>query len=142
MRHLLLIPVACITLAACAGAPGVLPSAGPFTLEPGGSAEVMPGLTLSFDAADDSRCPPGVRCVWAGKLVYRFSIRQDGAALEEFTLSPAQPEAAPKALNGRRIVLDADAISAPAAEGKSARHRAILTLTLTAPDSSTPPKTP
>jgi hypothetical protein len=127
MRHLLLLPVACIALAACA-APAAPRPAGSFTLERGASAELAPGVTLTFDAVDDSRCPPGVQCVWAGRLNYRFSIRRGGDAPESFTLSPAQPEAAPGALAGRRILLDTATIPAPPAPGTVIAWRATITL--------------
>ena len=125
MRHLLL-PAACIALAACA-APALPKPAGTFTLERGASAELAPGVTLSFDSVDDSRCPPGVQCVWAGRLGYRFSIRRGSDAAESFTLSPAQPEAAPGVLGGGRLLLDTATIPAPPAQGAAILYRATLT---------------
>ena len=127
MRHLLLLPAACIALAACA-TPAAPRPAGPFTLERGASAELAPGLTLTFESVDDSRCPPGVQCVWAGRLGYRFSIRRGGEAPESFTLSPAQPEAAPGTLAGARILLDTATIPAPPAPGAAIIYRATITL--------------
>ena len=126
MRHLLL-PVACIALAACA-TPAAPRPAGPFTLERGASIDLAPGVTLTFDGVDDSRCPPGVQCVWAGRLGYRFSIRRGGDAPESFTLSPAQPQAAPGVLAGGRILLDTATIPAPPAPGAAIVYRATLTL--------------
>jgi hypothetical protein len=127
MRHLLLLPAACIALAACA-APAAPRPAGTFTLERGASTDVAPGVTLTFESVDDSRCPPGVQCVWAGRLSYRFSIRRGGDAPETFTLSPAQPEAAPGALGGGRILLDTATIPAPPAPGAAITYRATITL--------------
>jgi len=127
MRHLLLLPAACIALAACA-APAAPRPAGTFTLERGASAELAPGVTLTFESVDDSRCPPGVQCVWAGRLSYRFSIRRGSGAPESFTLSPAQPEAAPGALAGERILLDTATIPAPPAPGAAIIYRATITL--------------
>jgi hypothetical protein len=127
MRHLLFVPVFCATLAACA-APAATRIAGTFTLERGASVEVAPGVTVAFEAVDDSRCPPGVQCVWAGKLSYRFSIRRGSEAPETFTLSPAQPGAAPAVLNGRRILLDDSAIPPAAAQGASIDYRATFTI--------------
>ena len=127
MRHLLLPPVACIALAACA-APSAPRPAGTFTLERGASFDLAPGVTLTFESVDDSRCPPGVQCVWAGKLSYRFSIRRGSDAPESFTLSPAQPEAAPGALAGSRILLDTATIPAPPASGAAIMYRATITL--------------
>ena len=126
MRHLLL-PAACIALAACA-TPAAPKPAGPFTLERGASAELAPGVTLTFESVDDSRCPPGVQCVWAGRLSYRFSIRRGGDAPESFILSPAQPEAAPGTLAGARLQLDTATIPAPPAQGAAIVYRATLTI--------------
>lgn len=139
MRHLLALPIACIALAACA-APGAPRPAGPFTLEPGGFAEVAPGVTVTFESFEDSRCPPGVHCVWAGKLSYRFSIRRGSDAPESFTLAPGQPDAAPAALPGCRITLDEDALPEPPAPDTAITYRA--TLHINPPDSTTSPTTP
>jgi len=127
MRHLFALPVLCATLAACA-APAAPRIAGTFTLERGARVEVAPGVTVAFEAVDDSRCPPGVQCVWAGKLSYRFSIRRGSEASETFALSPAQPSAAPAVLGGRRIVLDVSAIPPAAAQGASIVYRATFTI--------------
>src|SRR5687768_709231 len=109
MRHLLALPALCTVLAACAA-----PQAGDvFTLEPGRAVTMALGMRLTLDAADDSRCPPGVRCVWAGKLAYRFGIRRGGALLETFTLSPGEPGVAPGVLGGRRVVLDESSVRPP-----------------------------
>lgn len=127
MRHLLVLPVLCTALAACA-TPGAPPGPQAFTLEPGQRVEAAPGVTLAFDSVDDSRCPPGVRCVWAGRLIYRFSIGRAGGSLETFSLSPGEPGATPAALAGRRVVLDESSVPAPAAQGAVAHHRIRLTL--------------
>lgn len=126
MRHLLLPPFACIALAACAAPAAPRPAV--VTLARGASAELAPGLILTFEAVDDSRCPPGVQCVWAGRLIYRFSIRRAGEPAAPFTLSPTEPEAAPGALGGRRIRLDTATIPAAAAPGGAIDWRATLTL--------------
>ena len=127
MRHLLALPVVCATLVACA-APAAPRPGGTFTLERGQAVEVAPGVSLHFEAVEDSRCPPGVRCVWAGKLSYRFSIRRGGDAPEMVTLSPEQPGALPAALPGHRIVLDERAIPAPPAPGTSITYRATISV--------------
>jgi hypothetical protein len=131
MRYLLLLPTACIALAACA-TPATPKPAGAssleLTLERGASAELTPGVRLTFESVDDSRCPPGVQCVWAGRLSYRFSIRRGGDAPESFILSPAQPEAAPGTLAGGRLQLDTATIPAPPAQGAAIVYRATLTI--------------
>ena len=134
MRHLLF-PIVCATLAACA-APGAPQPERSFTLEQGQAVDLAPGLSLHFDEVEDSRCPPGVQCVWAGKLSYRFSIRRGNAAPETFTLSPGAPEVTPKAVDGRRIVLDETTIPAPPAPGASLVYRATIRIV---PSNSTTP---
>jgi hypothetical protein len=122
MRHLFALPILCAMLAGCATP--MPPVLGSFTLEPGQHLAVAPGTNLHFDAVDDSRCPPNVHCIWAGKLSYRFSLQRGGKEVEAFELSPWQPEARPAALGGRRILLDASAIPAPPAAGMRASYRA------------------
>ena len=120
-------PLVCAVIVACA-TPAAPHPAGPFALARGASVLVAPGVSVTFDAVEDSRCPPGVQCVWAGRLSYRFSIRRGDAAPEHFTLSPAQLEAAPAALGGRRIVLDADTIPPPPPQGAAIDYRATLAI--------------
>jgi hypothetical protein len=122
-------------LAACATTPPP-PATGSFTLEPGQNVALAPDLLVQFDGVDDSRCPPGVLCIWAGKLSYHFSIRQARGAPAAFDLSPAEPAAAPALLGGRHIVLDTHAIPAPSLPGASTPHRA--TFTIAAPASTQP----
>ncbi|HBZ07059.1 MAG TPA: hypothetical protein DEP03_12005, partial [Massilia sp.] len=86
MRHLLALPFACIMLAACAAPPG--PQVPSFALEPGTSVEAAPGVLLRFEEVEDSRCPPGVHCVWAGRLSCRFSLTRANAAPESLILVP------------------------------------------------------
>lgn len=133
MRHLLFLAILCTTLAACATrAP--LPAVGSFALEPGQRLDLAPDLTLRFDAVEDSRCPPGVLCVWAGRLGYRFSLHARRGAPESFELSPTHPTAAPALLGGRRILLDENTIPPPPVPGATAHYRAGITIA--PPDSS------
>jgi hypothetical protein len=127
MRHLLAMPVLCAALIACT-APAAPHPGGTFTLERGQRLALAQGVSLSFDTVEDSRCPPGVRCAWAGKLSYRFSIRR-GDAADTFTLSPDAASAAPQTLDGRRIELDTSNIPAPPAPGTTITYRATLTIT-------------
>ena len=100
-------------LAGCAAAPlheGVYP------LRPEQRVELARGLVLTYDSYSDSRCPANTRCIWAGRLIFRFLL--DGPdGIEEFTLGPDQPTAAPAALHGARIVLDTSAIPPTRAAG-------------------------
>ncbi|MDQ2820785.1 MAG: hypothetical protein M3Y65_10375 [Pseudomonadota bacterium] len=72
------------------------------------SVTVAPGAVLTYDSVNDSRCPPDVQCVVAGKVVYSFTLTL-GATREQFTLSPAAPVFTPAALQGKQVAL-ADAI--------------------------------
>ena len=130
MRHLLLPIGLCTMLAACATTPPPPPppAVGTFTLASGQSLALAPDLVVQLDSVEDSRCPPGVQCIWAGKLGYRFSLRQAQGALDNFELTPAEPAAAPALLGGRRIVLDTAALPAPPLPGMSPDGRATFTI--------------
>ena len=125
MRHLLALPFACIILTACAAPSG--PQARTqlrnFALAPGTSVEAAPGVLLHFEAVEDSRCPPGVRCVWAGKLSCRFSLSRAGVAPESFVLSPGDAAHASHILGGARVALDEASLPAPAAPDAAADRR-------------------
>lgn len=125
---------ALLGLGACAAAP--IRDA-TYVLQPRQSVDLARGLTLSYDSFSDSRCPANVRCIWAGRLAFRF-ILQDGSGSEEFTLGPDQPAAAPAALHGGRIALDPGSV--PPARVAPARPSDLLPVTLrvTAP-LTTPP---
>jgi len=124
MRHLFALSFICIALVACAAPAPQAPTAPlALTLEPGASAAVVSGLTLRFDAAEDSRCPSGVQCVWAGRLDCRFSLLRKGAVVESFTLAPGDGGHALASLGGARIVLDATTLPAPATPGATPNHR-------------------
>ncbi|MFN2603081.1 MAG: hypothetical protein ABR582_10035 [Gemmatimonadaceae bacterium] len=60
-----------------------------FDLAPTGTASIDGGaLTLTFDkVTEDSRCPTGVECVWAGNGVVRLTVITVGAANFSVTLS-------------------------------------------------------
>ena len=47
-------------------------------------AEKMELKLISFN---DSRCPAGVQCVWAGELAFNFSFKADGLPPESFSLA-------------------------------------------------------
>ncbi|MES2148159.1 MAG: hypothetical protein V4508_00060 [Pseudomonadota bacterium] len=73
-------------------------------LLPGQSADLNPNVSLRYDQASDSRCPPKVQCVWAGKLGHHFTLRARRAT-ESFELADDQPEFVSTMLGGVRIVL-------------------------------------
>jgi len=62
-------------------------------------------LSITYEGAEDSRCPDNARCVWAGQLSYRFTLRV-GSVAQAFYLVPGRPGYMSPALRGSRIVLD------------------------------------
>lgn len=65
----------------------------------------QPRLALTYEGAQDSRCPRDARCVWAGQVAYRFTLRIDNVA-QGFWLAPGKPGFTAPALRGARIELD------------------------------------
>jgi hypothetical protein len=109
-RLLSLSSVIALALGGCADAPPNRQAGlAPFHLLPHERIDLAPGVTLTYDSLSDSRCPPDVKCIWAGKLSYQFTLAS-GAATEPFSLGPGQSAYTPAALHGARIVLDEQAI--------------------------------
>jgi len=129
---------ALLGLAACTTAP--IHDA-TYVLKPQQSLDLARGLTLTYDSFSDSRCPANVRCVWAGRLAFRFIVQgRDGS--EEFTLGPDQPMAAPAALHGAHVALDLGSVPpARIASGRTADMMAV-TLHISAPTNPQPPSRP
>jgi len=81
----------------------------------------------TYDSFSDSRCPANAKCIWAGRLAFRFIVQgKDGS--EEFTLGPDQPVAAPAALRGARVALDLGSV--PPARIAAARPSDLMPVTL------------
>lgn len=58
----------------------------PFELKPAESATIE-GLRITFEGVgEDSRCPSGGQCVWAGDAAAAFSIQKPPAAAARRTL--------------------------------------------------------
>jgi hypothetical protein len=106
-------------LAGCAAAPSAATTAplrpakaqpmnSTVTLEPQRSVAVGPSATLQYDGAHDSRCPPGVQCVWAGELAYMFTLTAAGAR-ESFSLTAAKPSFAATVVAGLQVALGSNA---------------------------------
>jgi len=93
------------TLTACA-APERLPEAR-YTLAERQSIQLAPEqrLSITYEGADDSRCPDNARCMRAGQVAYRFTLRVGGIA-QAFWLVPGKPGYTSPALRGSRIELD------------------------------------
>jgi hypothetical protein len=89
LLHPLLLAVS-LAMAACVSAAPPAPLVNvPIKLAMGSSAELQPGLSISFDRVEDSRCPQGVQCVWAGQLLYFLSLH--GSTVVNFDLSTKAP---------------------------------------------------
>ena len=129
LRPLLAIS-ACSALCACAGS-AAIPAPARHTLAAGQSVTLAPQVQLTYDGVDDSRCPPDTRCVWAGKLTYRFTLRA-GDAAERFTLTRGQPGVAPALLGGERIELDESVAPPPPAASQQAPTPHPVTVKVTA----------
>lgn len=92
LRSAIAIPV--LFLAACAAdATGVrvggprLSDGDSFRMRPGTSVTVPGEGTLHYlSVANDSRCKPGVQCVWAGDAEVAFEWRPQGGAAQPFSL--------------------------------------------------------
>lgn len=84
------LPTALFLLAALATAPcsaGDSPRSSTLTLQVGKAVELPQGKgTLTLDSVDDSRCPNGVVCAWAGDAVAHLTARGGGKP-EAVTLS-------------------------------------------------------
>lgn len=76
-------------------------------------------LSITYEGADDSRCPDNARCISAGQVAYRFTLRVGGIA-QAFWLVPGKPGYTSPALRGSRIELDRN-LSAPARGMKEER---------------------
>lgn len=78
---------------------------GSYTLLPGQHVELANKTVLTYESYSDSRCPPNMRCIWAGELVYHFSLTSPKPT-EAFTLGPAKTVHVSSALNSASIALD------------------------------------
>lgn len=77
-------------LTACGGGPGMVTArlGEEFRLKGGQSATIEgEGLTITFSGvAEDSRCPVGVECFWAGRVIVVLDVDKDGQRLGEISL--------------------------------------------------------
>jgi hypothetical protein len=62
-------------------------------LSPGGSSAISgTDLAVTFDAVvEDSRCPAGVNCIWAGDAIVRIRIGTRAAASSAYLLHTGLP---------------------------------------------------
>lgn len=85
-----------------------------YTMTEHQTVTLAPRVNLTYEGADDSRCPDNARCVWAGQVAYRFTLRIASVA-QAFYLVPGKPGYTSPALRGSRIELDRNL--APPARG-------------------------
>jgi hypothetical protein len=112
MRRMIHALAAASLLAGCATMPSAAPVKEPsmdtsVTLLPERSVAVGPTAMLRYDGVADSRCPPGVHCVWAGELAYLFTL-SNGAGKEPFGLTSARPAFDASVVPGLRVALGAN----------------------------------
>jgi hypothetical protein len=95
-------------------------------LMPEQSATIAPGVTLRYDSAEDSRCPTGVQCIWAGTVLYHFTL-SSGGAREALTLSSAKPSVTSGVKSDLHIALAAFEVPPARKESEAApRHPVVL----------------
>ncbi len=99
------------------------------TLQPEGTATIAPNVTLRYDGVADSRCPPGMKCVWAGELAYKFTLTGP-AGSEMFGLTAEKPAFDLTSLPGTRIALG-QSITPPVAAAGTVVTALPVTLTVT-----------
>lgn len=99
----LTLAAACL-LAACTTVSEAPVNDATLTLQPQQTLALGKTISLRYERADDSRCPSDARCVWAGTIVYHFTLIGNTAS-EPFKLDIDQPTYESKALKGVRIVL-------------------------------------
>lgn len=133
-RFALLCSALPLALCACADPPPATPApkSMTLTLAPGQQADVGAGMTLAYDSYSDSRCPKTVWCVWAGELVYRFTIKS-AAASEAFGLTLPNTSHLSRLGGGARIEIDPASVPPPAPAPDSAAAQYLLKLTVSRP---------
>ncbi|QOY95363.1 hypothetical protein IM543_05725 [Massilia sp. UMI-21] len=76
-----------------------------YTMTEGQVLPLAERLSVTYEGAQDSRCPDNARCIWPGHLAYRFTMRI-GSVAQAFYLVKGQPGYMSPALRGSRIELD------------------------------------
>ncbi len=136
MTHLLHALAAATLLAGCSSAPTAAtaptdkeqPMNTSVTLQPERSVAVGPS-SLRYDGVADSRCPPNMKCVWAGELAYKFTL-SGPAGQEMFGLTAAKPSFAATTVPGATIALGQSDMPPVAAAGAAAiAHPVTVTIT-------------
>jgi hypothetical protein len=86
-------------------------------------------VTLSFEEIEDSRCPTGVTCIWAGDAVVKIGVKSSDKPQSSLTLHTNSRFARDGEYEGYRITLTA-VMPYPAGDNPPRRdqYRASLTL--------------
>lgn len=116
MRNVLLHPLsaglfpllitACSTTSAGGPAERKVDDGDSFKMAAGERVQLAQGDTLRYLRVDsDSRCPPDVRCVWAGDAEVVFEWTRSGGTPEPFTLHTGLGDRS-KSLGARMITLE------------------------------------
>jgi hypothetical protein len=105
-----------LMLCACAGTGAAGPSAPQrVTLQPGQQLDLGGGARLTYESVTDSRCPPTLKCIWAGELLYHFKLATPGAT-DSFSLGPANADHITPA-SATRVSLDISKVPPPQQPG-------------------------
>ncbi len=111
MTYLIHAIAAASLLAGCASAPVAATAKDQpmktVTLQPERTVAVGPASELRYDGVEDSRCPPGVQCIRAGELAYKFTLTS-AAGKELFGLTAAKPAFDASGVAGLTIALGAN----------------------------------
>jgi hypothetical protein len=119
--------------AVCSSAP-VSPEQSPgreIVLTVGASSRVPnTDLTISFDqVVEDSRCPAGTTCVWAGDAAIALRIQSQNASPARYTLHTNLPSARDVEHAGSRILLvSLDPLPTAAGKPRAEDYRATLSI--------------
>lgn len=118
----LLIAASALLIAACAADAAGVRAGGP-RLSDGDSFRMRPGTSVSLpgegrlhylQVANDSRCKPGVQCIWAGDAEVAFEWRPDTGSTEAFSLHTGK--GAKQHTIGKHLLLLTDLGRGPAPE--------------------------
>jgi hypothetical protein len=102
-----------LTLCACANSGAGAGGPHRYTLQPGQQLDIGAEAKLTYDSVSDSRCPPGMKCIWAGELLYHFTLATPTAS-EAFALGPARTE---HVAGNTRVTLDTSRLPPPQQPG-------------------------
>ncbi|MGH8032270.1 MAG: hypothetical protein ACREO8_07890 [Luteimonas sp.] len=101
-----LLLTACATPVVNASAPRTIADDGSFALAFGERVQLAGRGTLRYvRVANDSRCPPDVRCVWAGDAEVEFEWVDASGKAESFTLHTGRGDRS-RSLDGRALTLE------------------------------------